>query len=158
MAENETGAAQSAPILKEQIKTLQQSNKSQEKTIADLKKQIADENSPSQDEQIQTLMQANKAQEKNIKDLQKENADLQKELSDARDELKDAADIIEDLKSQPKGEDNKGKTVTIDKKKYLVTGGFRGKDKNYLPEDIAADKELAKKLIEKGSGLIKEVS
>src|SRR5690606_14628764 len=102
--------------------------------------------------------QANKTQEETIVALQKDMAKIQKELADAKDELKDASEIIDDLKSQPKGEDkSQGKTVTVDKKKYLITGGFRGKDKVYLPEDIAADKELLKKLVDKRSGLIKEV-
>lgn len=136
MAEDKKGAAQSAP---------NQDNKG------------AGENPPSLEEQITTLEQANKTQEKVIVEMQKDMAKLQKELADAKDELKDAAEIIEDLKAQPKGTDKSGKTVTVDGKKYRISGGFRGRDKVYMPEDIAADKKLLKNLIEKKSGLVKEV-
>ena len=75
-------------------------------------------------------------------------------------ELEDAANVIEELKAQVteagKGK-KKGPVVTIGKKSYLVTGGTVIKQKSYKPEDIAADKELCKRLIEKGSTLLKEI-
>lgn len=106
----------------------------QEKEIGELKK--AAENAPD----AETV----KAQEKEI-------ADLKKELEDAGKMVKDLKDRI----SASKG--SKGHTVKVDGTTYLVVGGFTSNGKIYKAEDIAADEEIAKELIKKGSGLIKKV-
>jgi DNA repair exonuclease SbcCD ATPase subunit len=102
-----------------------------------------------------------------IKTLEANNQGLTAELKKAaevnkslKSELKDASDVIEELKTQVAQADkksSKGPIVKIGNKSYLVIGGTVIDRKPYKPEDLAADKELCKKLIEKGSTLLTEI-
>jgi sulfate adenylyltransferase subunit 1 (EFTu-like GTPase family) len=95
-------------------------------------------------------------------------AELETELAKSKSaqevsskELEDAATVVADLKEQLKeAASNKGAGhfVTIDKVKYRVIGGTVINKKPFTPADIAADKELAKQLIEKGSSLLTKIS
>lgn len=92
-----------------------------------------------------------------IKALEAEKEKLAKQVETQAAELKDAAEIVTDLKKQLKESGDgkkKGAIVKIGKKSYRVIGGAVIKKKAYKPEDIAADADLAKKLLEKGSQLI----
>jgi chromosome segregation ATPase len=82
---------------------------------------------------------------------------LEKEAESNKSELEDAAKMITELKARLKDIKEGGSekvTVEVDKKKYHVTVSMRTKDGILKPEDIAADKELCKKLIANGSGII----
>jgi chromosome segregation ATPase len=99
-----------------------------------------------------------------IKAIQDENTalankvkSLEKEAESNKNELEDAAKMIAELKDRLKDIKEGGSekvTVEVDKKKYHVTVSMRTKDGILKPEDIAADKELCKKLIANGSGII----
>jgi|GEM_PF-2597486 len=127
MAEDKKGAAQSAPI----------TDKKQE--------------TPSLEEQIKTLqIEIDKKDEQIVA--------LQKDCDNLKLELEDAAGVIDDLKEKAANSDKDTTMVaTVSGKKYRIVGGFRDKDREYRPEDIKADQKLLKSLIEKRSGLIKEV-
>jgi|GEM_PF-5212848 len=76
-------------------------------------------------------------------------------------ELEDAANVVEELKAQLKdaGTDKaKGHLIKIGKDTYKVTGGTIINKKAYTAGDIASDKELAVKLIDKGSTHLQKIS
>ncbi len=99
-----------------------------------------------------------------IKAIQDENTalankvkSLEKEVESNKRELEDAAKMIAELKAKLEDVKSGGAekvTVEVDKKKYHVTVSMRTKEGILKPEDIAADKELCKKLIANGSGII----
>lgn len=109
----------------------------------------------------QALEAEKKAKADAIKALEvekKNTADALKQVEDLKTELKDAADVIEELKAKAEtGGKSKGPIVVIGKQKYLVKAGTVINGKPFAKEDIAANKELCKELIDKGSTLLKEV-
>ncbi|AWW31849.1 hypothetical protein DN752_17875 [Echinicola strongylocentroti] len=137
-------------------------------------------NTPTPEEQITALQDQLKAETAKAEALANENnslkeslqkaqedlktpdpalADKDKEIERLKAELEDSSEIVADLKSQLKlaGKKGKGTIVEIGKKKYLVKGGFVNKEGRFTPEDIAADPKLAKSLVDRGSGLLKEI-
>lgn len=96
-----------------------------------------------------------------IKALQDEIASLKKDVTAKDKELADAAKIVADLKAKIADLKDGGGTekviATVDGKKYHITAAMRTKEGVLQPEDIAADKELIKKLLKKGSGIVTRV-
>lgn len=82
-------------------------------------------------------------------------AELEAENAELKEELEDAAKIVAELKAKLQEGGSKDVTVTVDKKVYVVTKGFRDKFKVWRPEDIAANPAKAKELIERGSTILK---
>jgi regulator of replication initiation timing len=84
-----------------------------------------------------------------------ENKALSAENIELKEELVEAAKIVAELKAKIGNGGSKDVTVTVEKKVYVVTKGFREKNKTWNPEDIAANPAKAKELIEKGSTILK---
>jgi hypothetical protein len=99
------------------------------------------------EKETQTGIELAKALEDNLA-LTKANEDLKKELIDA-------AKIVAELKAKLQDGGSKEVTITIDKKVYLVTKGFRDRYKVWTPVDIAANPAKAKELIQKDSTILK---
>lgn len=85
----------------------------------------------------------------------------------AYDALKSAFDEMvktnEDLAAALKAAEEKGVVISdkpvvkIGNNSYKVLGGARIKDKVYTAAEIAADKDLAKSLIDRGSGILQKI-
>lgn len=106
------------------------------------------------------LVGTKESQAGRIQELEAEISKLMKAGEGSAKELEDAAQVVEDLKDQLKnaGEGKViGPTVKIGKEKYKVLGGMLIAKKPYSAADIAADKELAEKLLKKGSKLLKQI-
>ncbi|MBD3627611.1 hypothetical protein [Cyclobacterium sp.] len=133
MAEDKNkGAAPAAPDSEKESKAADQSVSNTEKELQAMKDKVAT--------------------------LETENKELKAEIKKNESELKDAAEIVADLKEKVNAaKGSKVNTISIDGSTYLVVGGFVKAGKAYKAEDIAADKEIAKELIKKQSGLIKKV-
>lgn len=148
MAKTNTAGADQAPA----ELTLEQATA----RIAELEvlvKQIQDD----ADEKIDDLQIINGALESTLSTLEADAKKSEKTISDLKSELEDAAEVIEELKAQAASAGtgkSKGPIVKVGKSEYLIVGGTVIKQKAYKPEDIAADKQLCEKLIEKGSTLL----
>ncbi len=102
----------------------------------------------------QKLEAENKELNSQIVQLLSKNEALKARLEDAEAELEDAAKTLEELKAQlnvPASGKVKGPVVEIGDQKYLITSGIRIKGKVFTADDVAADEDLVKSLIEKGS-------
>jgi FtsZ-binding cell division protein ZapB len=86
-------------------------------------------------------------------------ASLVKDLAASKKENADFEDVIKSLQSKISEQEAllpKVVTVTIDKKTYVVTGGVRTPERNVLTaEEVAADKDVCKWLLEMGSDILK---
>ncbi len=98
-----------------------------------------------------------------LKDADQKIADTEKAYKEAEDksealkaELEDAAAVIEELKAQAAQSTgkSKGPVVKIGQQSYLVKAGTVLGGKPFTAADIAADKDLCKDLIERGSKLL----
>ena len=139
--------------MEERIQALEKANTAKDKQILALEKDLDkyNEDAPALEEQIKTLqIELDKKDEQIVA--------LQKDCDNLKTELEDADGIIAELKERAANGDKDAPIVaTVSGKKYRIVGGFRDKDREYKPEDIKADQKLLKSLIEKRSGLIKEV-
>lgn len=84
---------------------------------------------------------------------------LSDKLEEAVQEVEAAREIIDELKEELKGNSSnqKGPTGKVGKDSYRVVGGYRTKDKVFTPQDIAADPQLLKSLVENGSTLVQKL-
>lgn len=93
-----------------------------------------------------------------VKALQTEIESLKKVIESKDKELADAAKIVSDLKEKiadlKEGGGAEKVIATVDGKKYHVTAGMRTKEGELKPDDIAANKDLLRKLVKKSSGIL----
>lgn len=106
------------------------------------------------------------ASEKTQEELQKENTQLSEAIKKSEEDLKAAMELNAELQSKLEATKAAGKsknpTVKIDKQNYEIAYAkamvpVNGKMIVMTSEQIAADKELCKSLIESGSKILKAI-
>ncbi|QNF34353.1 hypothetical protein HUW51_17085 [Adhaeribacter swui] len=93
--------------------------------------------------------------EQELEILRKRNAELEAQQAE-KDQI-----IAEQLEQLDLAEAQKGNTLPVvahDKKKYqLLAAKFQFAGQEYKAEDLKSDKDLVKKLIEAGAGILQEI-
>lgn len=90
-----------------------------------------------------------------LEDALQANAELLKEKDELIAQLEEAADLIEELKSAADKGATSEVTVEVNGTTYLVTKGFKDKNRTWKPQDIAANAKLAAELVKKKSTILK---
>ncbi|MFN3802178.1 hypothetical protein [Belliella pelovolcani] len=144
--EDKKGAAKAAPTKKEIIDT----PTAEEQLVA-----LIEENAKIA-AQVEALAAELEDAEESADSLDTENIKLKAENETLRTELVEAAETVTELKAQVGDKaSSKGPIVKVGGKDYIVLKGFKSRERDYRPEDIAADPKLAKTLIDKNSQLLK---
>lgn len=90
-----------------------------------------------------------------LEEVLQANAELLKEKEELIVQLEEAAELIEELKAAADKGAAREVTVEVDGITYLVTKGFKDRNRTWNPQDIAANAKLAAELVKKKSTILK---